>query len=254
MIAANSKKAVTPILATLLIIVITVAAIAVTYAWISSAVENTANQAGVSLYVANVAFSDHKITIDIGNSGTSNTQILSLYVGTSQSNLQRQTLTGDTSLAVGQIRSFELTYEWREGVQYQFKIGSTAGQQALVYYAKASDTSMSQATASGTSITNPTPTATSTESQQPTQTPTTSTEPTATSTETATPTPTATQTPESTPSHTPGAQVTIKFALTGAPTVNGGETVITIDGVSYAYSDLNWRSWTWQAWTTHSVG
>ena len=82
----NSKKAISPILATLLLIVIAVAAIVVTYAWITTYIGNTSQQAGFMPYKANVAFSTDKITIDIGNSGTSSGQIVQVYVGTSASN------------------------------------------------------------------------------------------------------------------------------------------------------------------------
>ena len=52
----NSKKAISPILATLLLIVIAVAAIVVTYAWITTYIGNTTQQAGFMPYKANVAF------------------------------------------------------------------------------------------------------------------------------------------------------------------------------------------------------
>jgi flagellin-like protein len=52
----HSKKAISPILATLLLVVIAVAAIVMTYAWMNSYMGNTTNQASVMPYKANVAF------------------------------------------------------------------------------------------------------------------------------------------------------------------------------------------------------
>ncbi len=133
----NSKKAISPILATLLLIVIAVAAIVVTYAWISTYMGTTTQQAGVLLYKANVNFFTDgvtkKIAIDIGNSGTSNTQILQVYIGTSATSATSQTTTPATPIPLnaGAIASFNVTYTWAAGQTYYFRIVPTAGQQAL---------------------------------------------------------------------------------------------------------------------------
>ena len=83
----HSKKAISPILATLLLVVIAVSAIIVTYAWMTTYIGNTTDQASVMPYKANVNFqSGSKITIDIGNSGTAGTEIIGVYIGTSDSN------------------------------------------------------------------------------------------------------------------------------------------------------------------------
>ncbi|HEY4674981.1 MAG TPA: archaellin/type IV pilin N-terminal domain-containing protein, partial [Candidatus Bathyarchaeia archaeon] len=54
----RSKKAISPILATLLLIVIAVAAIVVTYAWIMTYMSSAGQQAGVQIYKGNVRFYD----------------------------------------------------------------------------------------------------------------------------------------------------------------------------------------------------
>src|SRR3972149_10489617 len=87
-----NKRAISPILATLLLIVIAVAAIVITYAWITTYMGTTTQQAGFIPYRANVAFSTGKITVDIGNSGTSSGQVVKIYVGTSASNTTIQTV------------------------------------------------------------------------------------------------------------------------------------------------------------------
>ena len=88
----RSKKAISPILATLLLIVIAVAAIVVTYAWIMTYMGSTTQQASVILYNENVKFytvgtSNNQTDLVIGNSGTGDTQIVRLYLGTSANNL-----------------------------------------------------------------------------------------------------------------------------------------------------------------------
>jgi flagellin-like protein len=131
---SKSKKGITPILATLLLIVIAVAAIVVTYAWIMTYMSNAGRQAGVRLYKANVSWDQNrppsKIYIDIGNSGTSDTQIILVYFGTSPSNLQNYTspsfpLACNAGAAPVTIN---VNYNWTIGSTYYFKVLSSSGQ------------------------------------------------------------------------------------------------------------------------------
>lgn len=128
----KSKKAISPILATLLLIVIAVAAIVVTYAWIMTYMTSAGQQAGVILYKANVNFysGGTKIDIDIGNSGTSNTEIIKVYIGNSAANRTEQTPTQalPISLAAGEIARVTLNYDWTSGETYYFLIRSSSGQ------------------------------------------------------------------------------------------------------------------------------
>jgi len=140
----TSRKAISPILATLLLIVIAVAAIVVTYAWIMTYMGSTTQQAGVMIYEANVNFyivnGTKKIDIDIGNSGTSNTQIIQVYFGTSSTALQNMTTTPalPASLLAGKLVRVTITYSWNSGTVYYFKIVPTAGQQSLSFQVQAS--------------------------------------------------------------------------------------------------------------------
>jgi len=128
----KSKKAISPILATLLLIVIAVAAIVVTYAWIMTYMSSAGQQAGVMLYKANVNFygSGTKIDIDTGNSGTSGTQIIQVYIGATTATLQNQTTTPSlpVTLAANSIARVTVDYNWTAGVTYHFKIVCSAGQ------------------------------------------------------------------------------------------------------------------------------
>jgi len=126
----RDKKAISPILATLLLIVIAVAAIVITYAWITTYMGSATQQAGFIPYKANVAFvEDGKITIDIGNSGTSNGQILQVYIGTSATTATSQTTDPamPITIAAGAIRSFNVTYAWADGATYYFRVVPNSG-------------------------------------------------------------------------------------------------------------------------------
>ena len=128
----RSKKAISPILATLLLIVIAVAAIVITYAWITTYMGTTTQQAGFIPYKANVNFASgtpKNITIDIGNSGTTSGQIVQVYIGTSATALESKTTTPSTprSITAGTIESFNVTYPWVDGETYYFKVVPSSG-------------------------------------------------------------------------------------------------------------------------------
>ena len=132
---SRSKKAISPILATLLLVVIAVAAIVVTYAWVMTYMGNATHQAGAWVYEANVRFdgagSNNSIDIDIGNKGTSDTQILQVYVGTSSTNMNNQTTTPQLPVSVvagaSPIR-ITIGYNWTAGSTYYFRIVPRDGQ------------------------------------------------------------------------------------------------------------------------------
>jgi len=85
----KSKKAISPILATLLLIVIAVAAIVVTYAWVMTYMSSAGQQAGVMLDVENVSWDSaaNTTTIVVKNTGTSDAKIVRLYIGNTSDNL-----------------------------------------------------------------------------------------------------------------------------------------------------------------------
>lgn len=130
----KSRRGISPILATLLLIVIAVAAIVVTYAWIMSYMTNAGQQAGVILYKSQVNFYTQdtikRIDIDVGNSGTSDTAIQRVYCGVTTGNLPEQTPTQTLpiSLSRGSIARITINYNWTTGTRYYFKIVSSTGQ------------------------------------------------------------------------------------------------------------------------------
>ena len=121
---SRSRKAISPILATLLLIVIAVAAIVVTYAWIMTYMGGL--QRDVRLYKAQVNFYQNgtMVDIDIGNSGSTSTTIIRVYVGTSETNMPEQTPTQmlPRPLPGKDIVTITLNYNWTKGQIYYFKI------------------------------------------------------------------------------------------------------------------------------------
>jgi flagellin-like protein len=90
----KSKKGISPILATLLLIVIAVAAIIVTYAWVMTYMGAQTNQAGALITTENVRWygtpttaAHNRTDIYVKNIGTSTVKVVRVYFGTSSSNL-----------------------------------------------------------------------------------------------------------------------------------------------------------------------
>jgi flagellin-like protein len=136
----KSKKAISPILATLLLIVIAVAAIVVTYAWIMTYMGSTTQQASVILYNENVRFVNSTTQIVIGNSGTGDTHIVRLYLGTSSNNLiditaNTNITSSGTTLNAGSTAPIRVNWpnnavsgNWTAGETYYFKVVPNPGQ------------------------------------------------------------------------------------------------------------------------------
>ena len=133
----KSKKAISPILATLLLIVIAVAAIVVTYAWIMTYM-GSAGQQIVMMSKENVRFDVNLTEITIGNTGTVDTRILRIYVGNSSENMIELTSYTDIGsgkpLLAGSTAVINLSWpnalaaSWEPGKTYYFKIVPAEGQ------------------------------------------------------------------------------------------------------------------------------
>jgi len=136
----KSKKGISPILATLLLIVIAVAAVIVTYAWVMTFTGSTTGQAGALLKVDNIRFyqqgGDDRIEIVIRNTGTADATVDVVYAGDSSSNLEVETdlrfRNADDEntqvVAAGSTLTIRFNdYRWTEGETYYFNIVTEEG-------------------------------------------------------------------------------------------------------------------------------
>jgi len=129
----KTKKAISPILATLLLIVIAVAAIVVTYAWIMTYMSAQTTQAGVLLSKDAVSWpTNNYIIIYVRNVGTSDATIDAIYIGTSSTNLEKQTnvqFTPSNQIveANGGLINITVTYTWSSDTTYYFRIVPKTG-------------------------------------------------------------------------------------------------------------------------------
>jgi len=135
----KSKKGISPILATLLLIVIAVAAVIVTYAWVMTFTTTQTQQAGAVLSEANTRFynitTTKYISVTLLNSGTADAKITKVYLGTSAANLADLTasvdFTPDTNIVKANGGSINATwsFQWESGQRYYLKFITEAGQQ-----------------------------------------------------------------------------------------------------------------------------
>jgi flagellin-like protein len=127
----KSRKGISPILATLLLIVIAVAAIVVTYAWVITFAGNVTGQ-DVQLREFNTSWNStaNTITVYLSNQGTSDGKIDSVYIGTSATNLNLQSSVAyDPSeiIASHGTISIVLNHPWEFNTEYYFKIHPEVG-------------------------------------------------------------------------------------------------------------------------------
>jgi len=136
----KAKKGISPILATLLLIVIAVAAVIVTYAWVMTFTTTQSQQAGAVLSEVNTRFYNVSgtkyIDVTLMNSGTADAKLTKVYVGTSSATLIDETdsvvFTPDTKIVKangGSILTTLENYSWNPGQRYYFKFVTEAGQQ-----------------------------------------------------------------------------------------------------------------------------
>lgn len=145
---AHSKKGISPILATLLLIVIAVAAVIVTYAWVLTFTGSQTQQAGAVLVRENVRYysssgtAKNRTDIVIRNSGTSDAKIVAVYwSSTGYTALQQLTSGTDYSISSSTVSagsSSTITISWGSGTTpggawdvsttYYYKVVTEAGQ------------------------------------------------------------------------------------------------------------------------------
>jgi len=128
----RSRRGISPILATLLLVVIAVAAIVITYAWVMTFTGGATGQAGVWLDYDAVSWNAGNITIYLRNKGTSDAEIDAVYVGTSYENLEEQTsVTYSPSTIIekdGGTITIAIDYLWSSDTRYYFTIAPKLGQ------------------------------------------------------------------------------------------------------------------------------
>jgi flagellin-like protein len=124
----KSKKAISPILATLLLIVIAVAAIVVTYAWVMTYMTSAGTQAGVMLKKdALCLWQTGNITIYIRNIGTSDAEIDKVYINSAPQTSVSYSPSKIVQKDGGTV-TIVVNYTWQPKTVYHFQISPKLGE------------------------------------------------------------------------------------------------------------------------------
>jgi len=131
----KSEKGISPILAALLLILIGMAAVIVTYAWVMTFTGSPISQAIADLNVDEVRFftqgTNDKIEVVIINSGTSASKAVEVYQGTSSSDLQQVSSViydpPSQMISEGSSLKIILNIGWESGIKYYFKVVTEDG-------------------------------------------------------------------------------------------------------------------------------
>lgn len=145
----TSKKGISPILATLLLIAIAVAAAIISYAWIITFVSTRTQQNGAVLVLENTRFyavdsTKNRTEIVLRNTGTSSAKIVAVYWSSSsfsalaKLNTDEYTLSPSTGMVKAEssititvkwgVSEGIITGNWTSGETYYFKTVTRAGQ------------------------------------------------------------------------------------------------------------------------------
>jgi flagellin-like protein len=127
----KSKKGISPILATLLLVVIAVAAIIITYAWVTTYMTSQTSHAGVFLKKdADCLWQTSNITMYIRNTGTSNAEIDKVYINSEQ--IGESDLNFNPSSKIvekeGGTITIVITYSWTSDTTYTFQVSPKVGE------------------------------------------------------------------------------------------------------------------------------
>jgi flagellin-like protein len=118
---SDSNRGISPILATLLLIVIVVAASIAAYSWVQSSTASQLNTASGFIIIENVRFYDtNHLELTIRNTGTSDVKIDTIYID----NLGQSI---DQKIQTKQSKTVTLLYSWSTGTKYKIKVVSTTG-------------------------------------------------------------------------------------------------------------------------------
>ena len=115
------KRAISPILATLLLIVIVVAAGIAAYAWIQSSATSQMTQASGFIIIENVRFYDSdQVELVIRNTGTADVKIDTVYIDQVGNSVEQNIQAKESATIV-------VDYSWEIGTKYKIKVVSTSG-------------------------------------------------------------------------------------------------------------------------------
>jgi len=125
----KSKEGISPILATLLLIVIAVAAVIVTYAWVMTFTSSQTEQAGIILRKdADCLWKSGNSTVYVRNTGTSDAEIDTVYINQVPQNTVIYSPSSKIVAKDGGLITIVITFPWVTNTEYSFQISPKVGE------------------------------------------------------------------------------------------------------------------------------
>ena len=131
-ISSRERKGISPILATLLLIVIAVGAVVITYAWLISYMGSTTSQAGAMIRFEIVAIDAEKddVTIYVRNKGTENVKVDKVFIDnkdfTACTNLTSSTSISKEGILFIKATNTTATFDFQAEETYKVKVSGPA--------------------------------------------------------------------------------------------------------------------------------
>jgi len=125
----KSKEGISPILATLLLIVIAVAAVIVTYAWVMTFTSSQSEQAGVILRKdAGCLWKTGNVTIYVRNVGTSDAEIDIVYINEEPQTTVAYNPSSRIVEKDGGLITIVVMFSWTSNTEYDFQVSPKVGE------------------------------------------------------------------------------------------------------------------------------
>ena len=130
----KNRKALSPVIAAIILVAVTVAVSIAVAAWMGTL---TSTFMGTEqLKITNVQFqSGNKIAITVKNTGTTPVTVTEVHINNNATNL----LSSSTTLSANNQTDLTVNYSWKQGYNYQIKVVTSKGNQ--FYYTATAPTS-----------------------------------------------------------------------------------------------------------------
>lgn len=123
----KKKKAVSPVIAALLLIAISVAAAVLTYSWVMTMISTQGAQSQTSIRIDIVEFSPEKIKCTVRNNGSVGATIDVVYIIDKRESVTVFDQVSDNSIPAGGTKEFSMDYIWEVTSPYTIRVATDTG-------------------------------------------------------------------------------------------------------------------------------
>jgi len=131
-----NRKGISPIIAVLLLVIIAVAAAVLTYLWVLGYIGTVQQQGGTQplqerIKIEGVRVENGQVTaVYVRNIGDVNATVADAYLIFPTGSSERYNIDPDVSIAPGELREIDVTFDVESGETYTIKVVTTTGAEA----------------------------------------------------------------------------------------------------------------------------